>query len=38
MPIFVDNLKKNGKIDDIHITIAIIGSRKYEGQDYEGVN
>ena len=30
MPIFVDNLKKNGKIDDIHLTIAIVGSRKLE--------
>ncbi|WP_293158823.1 hypothetical protein [Okeania sp. SIO2C9] len=38
MPIFVDNLNKNGKIDDIHLTIAIVGSRKYQGQDYEGTN
>ncbi|MGD1699420.1 MULTISPECIES: FkbM family methyltransferase [Microcoleaceae] len=38
MPIFVDNLKKNGKIDDIHLTIAIVGSRNYEGQEYEGID
>ncbi len=38
MPIFVDNLKKNGKINDIHLTIAIVGSRKYQGQEYEGTN
>ncbi|MGK7894091.1 MAG: FkbM family methyltransferase [Xenococcus sp. (in: cyanobacteria)] len=38
MAIFVDNLKKNGKIDDIHITIAIVGSRKLEQFEEEYIN
>ena len=38
MPIFVDNLKKNGKIDDIHLTIAIVGSRKLEQFEEEYIN
>lgn len=37
MPICVENLKKNGKINDIHVTIAIVGSRKLEGQEYESL-
>ena len=38
MPIFVDNLKKNGKIDNIHLTIAIVGSRKLEQFEEEYIN
>lgn len=38
MLIFVDNLKKNGKIDDIYLIIVIVGFRKFEQFEEEYIN
>lgn len=38
MPKFVESLKESGKLDDIDLTIAIIGSRKLEELEKDYVN
>lgn len=38
MLIFVDNLKKNRKIDDIYLIIVIVGFRKFEQFEEEYIN